>query len=92
MEQELSKLTKKELLDFVSKFPKKHIIKMVVSKHGGLIKTEKEYNKNQNKKVNNENNSSVEIITENIKFNPNVVMNKNNIMKNNKIYNQITDY
>jgi hypothetical protein len=86
MDLELSKLTKKELLEIISKMNKNKIIKMLTNKHGGENEKEKN-NKAQNNKVQN-----IEITTENIKFNPYVIIDKNNIMKNNRIYNKITDY
>lgn len=80
MEQNLEKLTKKELINKISKMSKKNIVKMLSNQKGG---------------EQTENNSS-EVIIQPIIFNPlNMQNNKNknkNIMRNNKIYEGVTDY
>jgi hypothetical protein len=80
MEKNLEKLTKKELINTISKMSKKNIIKMLINQSGGMVEG---------------NVYTSEIITEPIVFNPSVIKNKNknnNIMRNNKIYENVTDY
>jgi hypothetical protein len=93
MEKNLEKLTKKELINKICKMSKKNIIKMLMNKNqsGGASET----NINKNLEVQ----STSEIITEPIVFNPNILQNNNknknknkNIMKNNNIYANVTDY
>jgi hypothetical protein len=89
MEKNLEKLTKKELINKICKMSKKNIIKMLMNKNqsGG----EGETNRNKNLGVQ----STSEIITEPIVFNPAAAQNKNknkSIMHNNNIYKNVTDY
>ena len=110
MEQELSKLNKKELLNIVSKMQKKYIIKMVmeyfessrkqqikfsivpINKEGGGFSEIENKEKKKKNNILKEVSNNIEISTETIKFNPSAKININNIMRNNKIYGQITDY
>ena len=90
MDKKLEKLSKKELIELLSKMSKKNIIKILLN--------------NNNYKSGGKNdiqlNSNSEIVTQPILFNPialqnlnkNKNKNNNNIMRNNKIYEAVTDY
>ena len=84
MEQNLEKLTKKELINKISKMSKKNIIKILNNQKGG---SETEQSKT----------NISEVIIQPIIFNPlnmknNKDKNKKNTMRNNKIYEGVTDY
>lgn len=77
MDKSLNKLTKKELIQIISKFKKESLISFILNKKGGE----------------NEKNSNNVSTREFILFNKskNIKTNNKNIMANNKLYNTIYD-
>jgi len=77
MDKSLNKLTKKELIQIISKFKKESLISFILNKKGGE----------------NEKNSNNVSTREFILFNKskNITTNNKNIMANNKLYNTIYD-
>lgn len=88
MDKKLEKLSKKELIELLSKMSKKNIIKILLNNNN--------YKSGGKNDIQLNNNS--EIVTQPILFNPIALQNlnknnkNNNIMRNNKIYEAVTDY
>ena len=77
MDKSLNKLTKKELIQIISKFKKESLISFILNKKGG------------ENEINSNNVSTREFILFN--KSKNIKTNNKNIMANNKLYNTIYD-
>jgi len=85
MDKNLNKLTKKELIQIISKFKKESLISFILNKKGGENNMNNMNNENKFIKTNN-------AIRKFILFNKNKSLEKeNNVMANNNLYNKIYD-